>query len=140
MDVATLVGVAIQACSLGLGSTQEDALYLLRRPGQLARSLLAMNVLMPAVAAGLAAAFNFDRAVNVALVALAVSPVPPILPKREFNAGGRASYAVGLLVVAASLAIGLLGRPASESGRLRHGDGCHARCSCANVAFALCER
>jgi BASS family bile acid:Na+ symporter len=111
MDLATLVGAAIQASvflivfSLGLGSTQEDALYLLRRPRQLVRSLLSMNVVMPLVAAGLAAVFDFPGALNISLVALAVSPVPPILPKRQLRAGGRASYAVGLLMGAALLAI-----------------------------------
>jgi bile acid:Na+ symporter, BASS family len=82
MDLATLVSAAVQTSvclivfSLGLGSTQEDALYLLRRPRQLVRSLLSMNVVMPLVAAGLAAVFDFTRALNIALVALAVSPVP----------------------------------------------------------------
>lgn len=111
MDLVTLVSVAIQASvclivfSLGLGSTQEDALYLLGRPGQLVRSLLSMNVVMPLVAAGLAAFFDFPGALNISLVALAVSPVPPLLPKRQLRASGRASYAVGLLMAAALLAI-----------------------------------
>ena len=69
------------------------------------RSLLSMNVVMPLVAAGLAAVFDFPPALNISLVALAVSPVPPILPKRQLGAGGRASYAVGLLMAAALLAI-----------------------------------
>ena len=111
MDLVTLVSAAVLASvclivfSLGLGSTQEDALYLLRRPRQLVRSLLSMNVVMPLVAAGLAAVFDFPGALNISLVALAVSPVPPILPKRQLGAGGRASYAVGLLMAAALLAI-----------------------------------
>jgi BASS family bile acid:Na+ symporter len=111
MDAVTVIGAAIQASvflivfSVGLGSTQADALYLVSRPRLLVRSLLAMNIVMPLVAAALAAAFDFDRAVNVTLVALAVSPVPPILPKRESKIGGRASYAVGLLAVAALLAV-----------------------------------
>lgn len=93
MDLATLVMAAIQASvylvvfSLGLASTQEDALYVLRRPGHLVRSLLSMNVVMPLVAAGLAAVFDFTRGLNIALVALAVSPVPPILPKRQERVG-----------------------------------------------------
>src|SRR5215510_4547149 len=94
MDLATLVSAAVQASvclivfSLGLGSTREDALYLLRRPRQLVRSLLSMNVVMPLVAAGLAAVFDFPGALNISLVALAVSPVPPILPMRQLRAGG----------------------------------------------------
>jgi BASS family bile acid:Na+ symporter len=111
MDLAALAGLAIRASivllvfSLGLRATHEDALYLLSRPGQLARSLLSMNVAMPLVAAGVAAVFDLGRPVEIVLVALAVAPVPPILPRKEARAGGRASYAVGLLVAAALLAI-----------------------------------
>jgi len=111
MDLVALLGLAVRASiflivfSLGLGATHEDALYLFRRPGQLVRSLLAMNVVMPLVAAGLAAAFDLGVPVEAVLIALAVSPVPPVLPRKELKAGGRASYAVGLLVAAALLAI-----------------------------------
>jgi BASS family bile acid:Na+ symporter len=81
-------------------------LYLFRRPGQLVRSLLAMNVIMPLFAAALAAAFDLNPAVKIALITLAVSPVPPVLPKKQMKAGGgRASYPIGLLVAAALLAI-----------------------------------
>lgn len=111
MDAAALIALGIQASiflivfSVALSSTQEDALYLLRHPRQLARSLLSMNIVMPLVAAGVAAAFNFDRAMKIALIALAVSPVPPILPKRESAVVRRPSYGIGLLTVAAVLAV-----------------------------------
>src|SRR5262245_33588188 len=91
--------------SLGLRATREDVLYLLSRPGRLARSLLAMNVIMPLVAVGLALAFNLHPAVKTALVCLSLAPVPPILPRKEFKAGGHGSYVIGLLVAAALLAI-----------------------------------
>jgi BASS family bile acid:Na+ symporter len=64
-----------------------------------------MNVIMPLFAAALAAAFDLNPAVRIALIALAVSPVPPVLPKKQIKAGGQAPYAVGLLVAAALLAI-----------------------------------
>jgi BASS family bile acid:Na+ symporter len=111
MDLAALVGLAVRGSivlivvSLGLRATVWDALSLFPRPGLLLRSLLAMNVVMPLAAVSLAAAFDLGVPVEAMLVALAVSPVPPILPKKELKAGGRASYAVGLLVVAALLAI-----------------------------------
>jgi BASS family bile acid:Na+ symporter len=111
MDLATLISIAIRASiglivfGLALNASPQDALYLFRRPGQLVRSLLAMNVMMPLFAAALAAAFDLNPAVKIALIALAVSPVPPVLPKKQLKAGGRASYAVGLLVAAALLAI-----------------------------------
>ena len=53
MDLAALIPVAIRTSifrvvfALGLGARLEGALYLFRRPAQLARSLLAMNVIMP---------------------------------------------------------------------------------------------
>ncbi len=111
MDLAALILLVLKASivltvfGLGLHATLEDALYLLRRPSELLRSLLSMNVIMPIVAVALALAFNFHPAVELALLALAVSPVPPILPKKGFKAGGRASYTIGLLVSAALLAI-----------------------------------
>lgn len=111
MDLAALVGLTVRGSivlivvSLGLRATLGDTVSLLMRPGQLVRSLLAMNVIMPLVAVGLAAAFDLGVPVEAMLIALAVSPVPPILPRKELSAGGRASYAVGLQVMAALLAI-----------------------------------
>jgi BASS family bile acid:Na+ symporter len=64
-----------------------------------------MNVVMPLVAALLVVAFDLPLAVKIALVALALSPVPPILPKKELKAGGDATYAIGLLVAIAVFAI-----------------------------------
>jgi bile acid:Na+ symporter, BASS family len=111
MDPATLIPLVLKTSifmtvfGLALNATMDDALYLFRRPSELARSLLSMNVIMPLFAAALAAAFDLHPAVEIALVTLAVSPVPPILPKKELKAGGHASYAIGLLVAAGALAI-----------------------------------
>ena len=124
MDLAALVGLAIRASiflivfGLGLGSTRADALSLLHRPRLLVRSLVSMNAVMPLVAAGLAQAFDFHQAVKITLIALAVSRVPPILPRKELKAGGPRSYAIGLLVVAAVLAIVLVPFSVEAIGRL----------------------
>jgi len=91
--------------ALGLNATVQDALFLFRKPALLFRSLLSMNVIMPLVAAALVVTFNMPLSVEVALVAIAVAPVPPMLPKKELKAGGHASYAIGLLVAIAVLAI-----------------------------------
>jgi bile acid:Na+ symporter, BASS family len=109
MDIAAILLMVIKASilltvlGLGLNASWQDALSLFRQPWLLIRSVLSMNVIMPLVAAGLVVAFDLPASVKIALVALAVSPVPPVLPKKELKAGGHASYAVGLLV-----AIGLL--------------------------------
>jgi BASS family bile acid:Na+ symporter len=64
-----------------------------------------MFVVMPLFAAALASAFDLHPAVKIALVALAVSPIPPLLPKKEMRAGAESSFAIGLLVAAALLSI-----------------------------------
>ncbi|HEX7286189.1 MAG TPA: Na+-dependent transporter [Candidatus Angelobacter sp.] len=99
------LSIMLNVVAVGLLSTHQDALYLFTRPRQLLRSMLAMNVIMPVVAASLAAGFNLNPAVKLALVGLAVSPVPPLFPRKAIKAAGESSYPVGLLVAASLLAI-----------------------------------
>jgi BASS family bile acid:Na+ symporter len=111
MDAAAYVVLALKASivlavlGLGMKADTQDALYLLRRPGLLIRSLLSMNVIMPLVAVILVTTFELPTTVKVALVALAISPVPPILPKKQMKAGGQEAYAIGLLLAVALLSI-----------------------------------
>ncbi len=84
---------------------QKDVLYVIRRPAPLARSLFAMFVVMPVVAAALAYLFGFKHAVEIALVALAISPLPSLIPKRLVKAGGKAPYALALLATVALLSV-----------------------------------
>jgi BASS family bile acid:Na+ symporter len=131
MNLATLVPLALKTSivlnvfALGLNARLQDGAYLFRRPGKLMRSLLSMNVVMPLFAAGVVAAFDLHPAVEIALVALAVSPIPPLLPRKSLKAGGGASYTFGLLVAAALLAIvfvpvavDLLGRAFGRPARM----------------------
>jgi BASS family bile acid:Na+ symporter len=102
------VSVFCTVFGFGLDTTLADMLYVMRRPGLLARSLIAMFVIMPAFAIALAKRFEFRHVVEIALVALSISPVPPLLPKREGQAGGRGPYALGLMAWLALLSIGLV--------------------------------
>jgi BASS family bile acid:Na+ symporter len=103
--VVLKASIALSVFTIGLDSQPDDAAYLLRRPARLARSLLAMDVIMPLIAVALVTAFDLPEAIEVSLVALAVSPAPPILPKKQIKARGEPSYAIGLLVVAAVVAV-----------------------------------
>jgi len=131
MTLATLIPLAMKASIvllvfvLGLNVRPQDAAYLFRRPGKLMRFMLSMNVVMPLFAAGVVAAFDLHPAVEIALITLAVSPIPPLLPRKSLKAGGRASYTFGLLVAAALLAIvfvpvavDLLGRAFGRPARM----------------------
>ena len=84
-----------------------DAGYLLHRPGLLVRSLVAMNVIMPLAAAVLVSSFDLKTPVKVALVALAVSPLPPILPGKRLNLTLQ-GYIYGIVVAAAICSVVLV--------------------------------
>ena len=111
MELAQLIratlttSVVLTVFSLGLRASTDDVLSLRRRPALLARSLLSMHVIMPLVGLALALAFDLHPAVKIALVALGLSPVPPMLSKRQVSAGGSARYASGLLMAAALFAV-----------------------------------
>jgi BASS family bile acid:Na+ symporter len=114
MDPKQLVILAFQIsiiCTVfgfGLKATPDDLLYVLRRPGLLARSLIAVFLIMPLVAIALARWFDFPRMVNIALIALALAPTPPLLPGRETRSGGHEPYGLGLMAVFALLSIALV--------------------------------
>ena len=111
MTAAKLIGLginlsmALMVFSVALSAAGERWRDILARPGLLARSLIAMFVVMPVVAVLLAKNFELNRALLVALLLLALSPVPPILPNKQLKAGGGASFVLGLLVVAALASI-----------------------------------
>jgi BASS family bile acid:Na+ symporter len=111
MTVKQLVILGLQlsiVCTVfgfGLRATPRDLVYLFRQPGLLFRSLLSVFVVMPIVAVGMATMFDFKRGSELALIALAVSPVPPLLPNRERKAGGQESYGLALMATLALLSI-----------------------------------
>jgi bile acid:Na+ symporter, BASS family len=111
MTAAEIVLIAVKASiagltfGLGLRSKPEDILSFVERPGLLARSFLALNVVMPLFALAAIEAFALRRDLAGTLIALSLSPVPPLLPRKQASAHGDRSFAVGLLVVFAVLSI-----------------------------------
>ncbi len=102
---------------LGLGATFRGVTYLFRHPGLLLRSILSMNVVMLAFSILVCLWFEPPPAVRIALIGIAISPVPPILPNQQLGAGGTSKYVFGLLVgtalasiLVAPLAIELIDR------------------------------
>jgi BASS family bile acid:Na+ symporter len=63
---------------------------------------------MPAVAILLIKTFPLHVAVAITLGVLAVTPVPPLLPKSQLKTGAHADYVIGLLVSQSVLAIVLV--------------------------------
>jgi BASS family bile acid:Na+ symporter len=89
----------------GLKSTVADLLFLWRHPGLLLRSVAAMLVIMPVVAVVLTEWLDVRRTSEIVLIAMAISPVPPLLPRREAKAGGHQQYALSLMATLALLSI-----------------------------------
>jgi BASS family bile acid:Na+ symporter len=127
MDLAQLIklgiglSVMLIVVSLGMRATFVEATSIFRHlfepPYKLLRAIFAMNVVVPAIAATVAGLFDRPQAVEVAIVAMAISPVPPILPGKQMKFGGHARYVFGLLIavsltsiVLAPLAVQILGR------------------------------
>jgi BASS family bile acid:Na+ symporter len=106
--LALKVSIAMQVFATGLGADWHDAVYLFRRPRALAKSVLARNVVVPVVAVLLIKTFPLHVAVAITIGVLAVTPVPPLLPKSQIKAGGHSSYVLGLLVSQALLAVVLV--------------------------------
>jgi BASS family bile acid:Na+ symporter len=111
------LSVVLIVFSVGLKGTWQDATSLFRRPAMLARSFLSMNVIMPVLAALTAALFHLNAEVKIALILLAVSPMPPLLPRKAVKAGAKGSYVHGLLtamsllsIVVVPIAIRILGK------------------------------
>jgi BASS family bile acid:Na+ symporter len=101
LPFAATVSMAGLLASVALETDPGSIVHLLRRPSLLVRSVLAMNFIMPLFAVTLALVVDFPRPVQVALIAMALSPVPPMLPVQHLKAGGRRSYTMGLLFVSA---------------------------------------
>jgi len=123
MSIAQLVVIVLQVSiglvvfCLALRAERGDLSYLLRHPSLLVRSVLSMNLLMPLFAVAVAVLFKLRLEVEVALVLLALSPVPPVLPGKQGKAGGNVSYAIGLLMMSALLAIVLVPLSVALIGR-----------------------
>ena len=103
LKLLLLVSIFLNVFALALRADAGDAFYLFRNWRLGLRAFLAMFVVVPAAAILIAYSFDLKPAVKIALVALAFSPVPPLLPKKLLKAGVSGRYVTGLLV-AASLA------------------------------------
>jgi bile acid:Na+ symporter, BASS family len=108
LNLILQASIMLTVLSLGLTASFQDATFLFERAKLLGRAALSMMLVMPAVTIFVATTIALPFQVKVALVALSVSPVPPIIQKKQITAGGREKYAVGLLVAMSLLAIVLV--------------------------------
>lgn len=107
-DVITLIlkaSLFLVVFSLGLRATFKDVAYLAARPMLLFKSILSMNIVMLGFSLAAASIFPLPFPLQIALLGLAMAPVPPILTWKQKQAAGTSSYAISLCVTASFLAI-----------------------------------
>jgi BASS family bile acid:Na+ symporter len=84
--------------ALGLDARVGDVLYLVTRPAKLARTFLALVVVVPAAAVGLVHLLPLIGPVKAGIILMALAPVPPIVPPRSLRLGATRAYVYGLYV------------------------------------------
>lgn len=116
MDIKMLVGLAIQlsllllVMAVGMRATWSDLLYVFRQPKNLARGLVAVNVVVPLVAVILGAVFPLTWQERAGLILMAVSPLAPFASGKMLKSSADRSYDVGLyaaLILAAVIIVPL---------------------------------
>ncbi|MGL6042648.1 MAG: hypothetical protein ACRC1J_01875, partial [Sandaracinobacteroides sp.] len=106
MDPATILkliivsSVVLIVVSIGMNVRPGTALRFLKDPVPASKAMLAMFVAMPLFVLLVTSLFPLEPAVRVALVALSLSPMPPILPRKEVKLGAGMDYAIGIQVTA----------------------------------------
>jgi BASS family bile acid:Na+ symporter len=105
LSLGLAISIFLTVLSLGMKAGLGDVACLFRRPGQLIRALLSMYVVMPVFAILVVKFFHLRPIIEVVLVALSVSPIPPVFPKAAFRSGGKAPFTFGLLVAISLLSI-----------------------------------
>jgi BASS family bile acid:Na+ symporter len=90
--ILIVVGVGLQARWQGL-------IYALRRPAMLARSFIAINIIVPAAAVVLCLIFPVAPLTKAGLIIIAVSPLAPLVPGKMVMSGADQATAFGLYVV-----------------------------------------
>ena len=102
------ISIILTVFAIGLKASFSDATYMFRRPALLLRALFSMNVIMPLLALIVGVSLELNEPLRIALAALSVSPIPPIMPKKALKSGGDDNYTIGLLVATALLSIILI--------------------------------
>jgi BASS family bile acid:Na+ symporter len=105
IPLAITISLAGLVLAVGLHATLGDIFYVLRRPSQLFRGILAVLILPPIIAGIVVALLPLSPIVKAAIMVMAISPVPPLVPGKELAIGGRKEYAYGLYVAMALLSI-----------------------------------
>ncbi len=109
LKLLTALSVVLMIFALALRAQHADWLYLIRHPWIGLRSLAIMFGLVPCLALATCLGFGLSDPVKIAIMALALSPLPPLLPVKRLKSPEQLEYISGLLV--GSAAVSLIAAP-----------------------------
>lgn len=102
LAVLTLWAVMFHA---GLSIVPEELAWVGKHPGQIMKGLFAVLVVVPVLALAVIRHFELNRAVEIGIVLMSISPGAPVALRRSIGAGGHASFAVTLQIAVVLLAV-----------------------------------
>jgi BASS family bile acid:Na+ symporter len=105
MLIALKLTIAALIFAIGLNAALSDVVWVWRRPLLLARSLLAMYVVIPVAAVLMTRVLDLPWGTEAALVVLAICAGAPLLPKKLAKLGGDPAYGFSLVVATSLLSI-----------------------------------
>ena len=104
-----ITSILLLVFAMGAHASFADATLFIRTvfrpPYWLLRALASMYVVVPAVAVFIGLAFDLGRPIRIALLAMSIAPIPPLLPGRQLRLGGTSEHVFGLLVAVSLSAI-----------------------------------
>lgn len=118
LRVAFTIAVGTSLFGTGLTTTWRDLAYLFRRPTLLVGSMLATAVVAPLVALVLWRTLPIGPPAAIAIVAGALAPGVPLLPRTAGRIGGNVALASSLMVVSACAGVVTIPLWLSIAGRI----------------------
>lgn len=103
--LALQISLFLVILGYGLTARFSDVRYLLRLPDLLVRSLVSVFLAAPVIATVLVGVLDLEPQAAIALVTLSVSPLPPLLARRDEKAGEQSQYGLALVILLVVLAV-----------------------------------
>jgi BASS family bile acid:Na+ symporter len=105
LPILIQTGIVSLVLGVGLDAGPEDALYLVRRPGQLAKAFVAIIVVAPVVAVLVTGILPLSLPARIGVIVMSAAAVPPFVPGSATRGGGRRAYVYGLYAAFALLTV-----------------------------------
>ncbi|TPE58796.1 hypothetical protein FJQ54_17310 [Sandaracinobacter neustonicus] len=105
LKLALVGSIVLIVLSIGMGARWGAVVGFLRHPGMALKAMASMFLVMPLLALGLALALPLAPATLVTLLAMSVSPMPPVYPGKAGKLGGGQDYVLSLFVLASGVTL-----------------------------------